>query len=271
LIASCSSEPSAFIASEVTVETVARNPNPSIVKGPSTEITSTSIKDSYHKPLEGSIEYFVRCWSGSSETGTYEIIWLEFVAPEMAKLQEILDRDAVAAFDQYNSWEGVGNSLSFETQINFANKGLVSVTSKTSYMASGAAHPQDVQTSILWDTATATVVEPFNPDPESSAKIFIDEENFLAFYSTMSSIAAEKFMFDSWDQFNKHSPMRAVIVTPEGLTASWDRAGAVPSFELFRVWSDISGVADLVLDSLEDRAVASSREKCVPAWSDETG
>jgi hypothetical protein len=78
-------------------------------------------------------------------------------------------------------------------------------------------------------------------------------------------------MFDSWDQFNKHSPMRAVIVTPEGLTASWDRAGAVPSFELFRVWSDISGVADLVLDSLEDRAVASSREKCVPAWSDETG
>ena len=110
----------------------------------------------------------------------------------MSELQEILDAEAIAALDQYNSWYGEGNSLSFKTEINFANKGLVSVTSKTAYMASGAAHPQDVQTSILWDIEKATILEPFNPDPKSEAKIFIDEENFLAFYSAMSTIAAEK-------------------------------------------------------------------------------
>ncbi len=271
LFVSCSSEPSALVTFEVSEQAVKKTPNSSIVEVPSKKITSTSIDGSNQEPLKETIEYLVRCWSDSSETGTYEIIWPKFKAPEMSELQEILDAEAIAALDQYNSWYGEGNSLSFKTEINFANKGLVSVTSKTAYMASGAAHPQDVQTSILWDIEKATILEPFNPDPKSEAKIFIDEENFLAFYSAMSTIAAEKFMFESWDKFNRHSPMRAVIVTSEGLTASWDRAGAVPSFESFMTWNEISGVAEVVLNSLGDNSVASSRPNCVPAWSDEVG
>jgi hypothetical protein len=271
VFASCSSAPSALVTFEVSEQAVAKTPNSSIVEVPSKKITSTSIDAPNQEPLEKTIEYLVRCWSDSSETGSYEIIWPKFRAPEMIKFQEILDREAFAAFDQYSSWEGEGNSLSFETKINFANEDLLSVTSKTAYMASGAAHPQDVQTSILWDIEKATIIEPFNPDPKSEAKIFIDEENFLAFYSAMSTIAAEEFMFESWDKFNRHSPMRAVIVTPEGLTASWDRAGAVPSFESFMTWNEISGVAEVVLNSLEDHSVASSRPNCVPAWSDEVG
>ena len=269
--ASCSSGPSSFESAE---RTIVDKPNPTTTftsEPPLTELTSTSIGNLNQEPVAEVVEYFVRCWSDSNETGSYEIIWPNFQGPEMSELQEILDAEAISALDQYNSWDGEANSLSFKTEINFANKGLVSVTSKTFYMASGAAHPQDVQTSILWDKGKATVIEPFNPDPKSEAKMFIDEENFLAFYSAMSTIAAEKFMFESWEQFNRHSSMRAVIVTSEGLTASWDRAGAVPSFESFMTWNEISGVTEVVLNSLEDHSVASSRPNCVPAWSDVVG
>ena len=269
--ASCSSGPSSFESAE---RTIVDKPNPtttSTSESPLTELTSTSIGNLNQEPVAEVVEYFVRCWSDSSETGSYEIIWPNFKAPEMTKFQEILDREAIAAFDQYSSWEGEGNSLSFKTEINFANNRLVSVKSKTFYIAHGAAHPQDLQTAVLWDVERKTVVEPFNPDPENEAKIFIDEENFLAFYSATSAIAAEKFMFESWEKFNRHSPMRAVIVTPAGLTASWDRVGAVPSFESFMRWNEISGVAEVVRNSLEDHSVASSRPNCVPAWSDAVG
>ena len=191
--------------------------------------------------LPAGIKYSDRCWSDAYDKGTYEITWPIFESLTLSGLQEILDEQATIALEQFNQWEGENNSLSFTSKIEFANQRLISVRSNTFYMAATAAHPQDMQTALLWDVQQEQIIEPFNPDPASTAKMFVDEEHFLSFYTTMSDVPAAKFGFDSYDAFNRHSPMAAVVATSDGLVASWDRSGAVPSFETFLPWNDISG------------------------------
>jgi hypothetical protein len=215
------------------------------------------------------IKYLDRCWSDAYSKGAYEIIWPTFDAPELLGLQAILDEEAITVLEQFNQWEGENNSLSFTSEIEFANERLISVRSNTFYMAATAAHPQDMQTALLWDVQQEQIIEPFNPDPASTAKMFVDEEHFLSFYTTMSDVPAAKFGFDSYDAFNRHSPMAAVIATSDGLVASWDRAGAVPSFETFLPWNHISGVNELLAANANKQQIRESSPSCVPALSDE--
>ena len=219
--------------------------------------------------LPAGIKYSDRCWSDANNKGTYEITWPTFNAPELSGLQTILDEQAITALEQFNQWEGENNSLSFTSEIEFANQRLISVRSNTFYMAATAAHPQDMQTALLWDVQQEQIIEPFNPDPASTAKMFVDEEHFLSFYTTMSDVPAAKFGFDSYDAFNRHSPMAAVVATSEGLVASWDRSGAVPSFETFLPWNDISGVNELLTANADKQQVKESSPSCVPAWTEE--
>ena len=99
---SCSSGPSNFERAERTIVDKS-NSSTSTRESPSTVLISTSIGNLNQAPVAEVAEYFVRCWSDSNETGSYEIIWPNFHAPEMSELQEILDEEAIAAFDQYNS------------------------------------------------------------------------------------------------------------------------------------------------------------------------
>lgn len=219
--------------------------------------------------LPAGIKYSDRCWSDANNKGTYEITWPTFNAPELSGLQTILDEQAIIALEQFNQWEGENNSLSFTSEIEFANQRLISVRSNTFYMAATAAHPQDMQTALLWDVQQEQIIEPFNPDPASTAKMFVDEEHFLSFYTTMSDVPAAKFGFDSYDAFNRHSPMAAVVATSEGLVASWDRSGAVPSFETFLPWNEISGVNELLTANADKQQVKESSRSCVSALSEE--
>ena len=99
--------------------------------------------------------------------------------------------------------------------------------------------------------------------------MFVDEEHFLSFYTTPTDVAAAKFGFDSYDEFNRHSPMAAVVATSDGLVASWDRSGAVPSFETFLPWNDMSGVNELLMANANKQQIRESSPSCVPAWTHE--
>jgi len=220
--------------------------------------------------LPAGLKYSDRCWSDAYDKGTYEITWPTFDAPELSGFQKILDEQAITALEQFNQWEGENNSLSFTSEIEFANQLLISVRSNIFYIAATAAHPQDMQTALLWDVQQEQIIEPFNPDPASTAKMFVDEEHFLSFYTTTTDVAAAKFGFDSYDEFNRHSPMAAVVATSDGLVASWDRSGAVPSFETFLPWNDMSGVNELLMANANKQQIRESSPSCVPAWTHET-
>ena len=236
------------------------------------EVVSPEVSEEISNEADGllaGIKYSDRCWSDAYSKGAYEIIWPTFDAPELLGLQAILDEEAITALEQFNQWEGENNSLSFTSEIEFANERLISVRSNTFYMAATAAHPQTMQTALLWDVQQEQIIEPFNPDPASTAKMFVDEEHFLSFYTTMSDVPAAKFGFGSDEEFNRHSPMAAVIATSEGLVASWDRSGAVPSFETFLPWNHISGVNELLTANAKQQQIRESSPSCVPALSDE--
>lgn len=236
------------------------------------EVVSPEVSEETSNEADGllvGIKYSNRCWSDAYSKGAYEIIWPTFDAPELSGLQAILDEEAITVLEQFNQWEGENNSLSFTSEIEFANERLISVRSNTFYIAATAAHPQTMQSALLWDVQQEQIIEPFNPDPASTAKMFVDEEHFLSFYTTMSDVPAMKFGFGSGEEFNRHSPMAAVIATSEGLVASWDRSGAVPSFETFLPWNHMSGVNKLLTANAKQQQVRESSPSCVPAWIDE--
>ena len=202
----------------------------------------------------------LKCWKGKTDSGAYEISWPQFLDPSLSSLQAVLDGDAVGWLAQLYFWEGTTNELNHRTIVEFSNRSLVSVRSETFYSAATAAHPQAEQDSYLWDIVNEIEIEPFAGPSDTS--IFIDEESFLAFYSYATGVAAKIFSFTDIDKFNRFSPMHAVIVSTDGLTASWNRTGALPLFDTFLAWDEIVGVNPLVLGNVYAEPYDSFQAPC---------
>lgn len=230
--------------------------------------SSTPFTENQMSPTGQPVVVINRCWKGSTSSGTYEIRWPEFADPRFELLQAVIDGEALARLAQLYFWEEANNDMAHTAMVVFANNNLVSIRSQTSYYAVTTPHPQDEQASYLWNVKNKVRIEPF--DPASIAQsLFQNEEAFLAFYDYASEIAARHFGLNDTEEFTRFSPMQAVIVASDGLIASWDRTGALPSFETSLSWDQLANLDPFVLENLNDQRSPSNEANCVQAPIDE--